>query len=72
MPSESDKTAWPVSVEVEGKSYSGAFSVQGDVMTVIFRDICKTAKLRGYGIETLARVLLKEIVLQQRRSQKSE
>jgi hypothetical protein len=55
-------TPLPVSVEINGKAYSGTYTTERDIITVSTAMGHKAAQIGGMTAETLARFMLRELV----------
>ncbi|MDX5360431.1 MAG: hypothetical protein LPL00_03585 [Alphaproteobacteria bacterium] len=51
-----------VSIERDGKTYSGQFELNNGIVTVWYRDKKKATQLGGSPVEVIARQLLSEIL----------
>ena len=54
----------PISVEVDGKTYSGDFEVRGRVVTVTTSYGTKSTQVGGSPPDVVAKTLLRELVRQ--------
>ena len=53
---------YPISVEIDGKTYSGSYSISGKVITVSYMGARKAPQVGGSGPDTIGRMLLRELV----------
>jgi hypothetical protein len=58
---EREQGCWPLTVEVEGKTYLGKFERKGPLVTVHYRGSQKSTQ-PGANIEVTASMLLRELV----------
>lgn len=56
------RPSFPVSIELEGRTYSGRYRVERGVITVSTTSGSKTTQLGRLPEEALARLLLRELV----------
>jgi hypothetical protein len=52
----------PVSIEVNGKTYNGTYTVDGSIISVSFALGSKRTQIGGSSPESLARVMLCELI----------
>ena len=51
-----------VTVEIDGRDYTGSYAVQDEMLHVHFNDLKKVTQIGGSHAPSLARLLLRELV----------